>query len=224
MKMPQRNFVVEFKSGRRSMKARTSSIWGDTDLKAFVRDAEDKAPHPFNSNAAPGTPDDGRDMPSDSMNSGSAIRHAGEASTAEAAASSGNGAEIAEVEVPKQHETDVLTAEVVAHVQESETASQPRRKSKGTHRKRTKRSASRAIAHIAMGKNEPGSAESATAQDWVSFDELTALDAENKRLNRLLAEQLHAQNAQLKKMLDRFDVAQADRFKRAMSANLNAAR
>ncbi|PKA42794.1 hypothetical protein N2599_23275 (plasmid) [Rhizobium sullae] len=223
MKMPQRNFVVEFKSGRRSTKVRTSSIWGDTDLKAFVRESEDTAPHPFNSNAAPRTPDDGDTMPPGPMNAGSASGHVGEVSTAEAAVPTGNGPKVAEVEVPKQHETDVLTAEVVAPVQESEPAPQLRKTSKGTHRKRAKRSAA-PIAHIAMGRDEPLSAESVTARDWVSFDELAALDAENKRLNSLLAEQLHAQNVQLKKMLERFDVAQADRFKRAMSANINAAR
>lgn len=40
---------------------------------------------------------------------------------------------------------------------------------------------------------------------WISLDELAALDADNERLRRLLAEQLHAQNLLLKKMLARFD-------------------
>ncbi|MQX13443.1 hypothetical protein GHK62_01345 [Sinorhizobium terangae] len=37
-----------------------------------------------------------------------------------------------------------------------------------------------------------------------SADELALLDAENKRLRQLLANQLRAQNAELKKMLERF--------------------
>jgi hypothetical protein len=38
---------------------------------------------------------------------------------------------------------------------------------------------------------------------WISLDKLAALDADNERLRRLLAEQLHAQNLLLKKMLAR---------------------
>jgi hypothetical protein len=38
------------------------------------------------------------------------------------------------------------------------------------------------------------------------LDEVTALEAENKRLKRLLAEQLRAENLRLNKMLERFDV------------------
>jgi hypothetical protein len=39
----------------------------------------------------------------------------------------------------------------------------------------------------------------------ISLGEVAALDTENKRLKRLLAKQLRAQNLQLKKMLERFD-------------------
>ncbi|MEK1929289.1 MAG: hypothetical protein AAAC47_05785 [Pararhizobium sp.] len=47
MKTPQRNFVVEFKPGRRQPKAETASIWGNTDFKALVREVEDKVPYLF---------------------------------------------------------------------------------------------------------------------------------------------------------------------------------
>ncbi|PKA40004.1 hypothetical protein CWR43_29210 [Rhizobium sullae] len=197
MKTPRRNFVVEFKSGRRAMKARTNSIWGDTDLKAFARETEDKTPHPFNSDGAPGTPDQGRDMPCDPMNPGNASEHAGEANAAGTATPSGNGAD---GEVPNQHEASVLAAIVVAHVPERKPGPQPQTTSTGTPRKHVKRGP------VAMGRNKPRSAESVTARDVVSLEDVAALDAENKRLKTLLAEQLHLQNLQLKKMLERFDV------------------
>ncbi|APO76953.1 hypothetical protein AM571_PA00065 (plasmid) [Rhizobium etli 8C-3] len=197
MKTPQRKFVVEFKSGRRAMKARTNSIWGDTDLKAFARETEDSAPHPFNSDGAPGTPDEGGDGPSNPMNSGSASEHAGEANVAGTATPSGNGAD---GEVPNQHEASVLAVEIVAQMPESQPEPQPRTTSKRTPRNRVRRGP------IAMGRNKPRSAESVTARDSVSLEEVAALGAENKRLKTLLAEQLHLQNLQLKKMLERFDV------------------
>lgn len=198
MKTPQRKFIVEFKSGRRPTKGRTNSIWGDTDLKAFVREVEDGAPHPFNSNAAHGLPDDGGDMVSDAMNSGSAHARPGEANGAEALISSSDGAK---VEAPKQRETTAPTAEVVEQVQESQAVFQPERTSNGTLRKRVKQ------APVATGRSKPRSTKTVTAQVAVSLEEVTALDEENKRLKRLLAEQIRAQNLQLAKMLERFDIA-----------------
>ncbi|MBY3425492.1 hypothetical protein HFN86_35880 [Rhizobium laguerreae] len=172
MKTPQRKFIVEFKSGRRPTKGRTNLIWGDTDLKALNREVEDKAPHPFNSNAAHVLADEGGGMAPDAMDSGSAREHPGEANVAEALISSSDSAK---VETPKQREITVPTAEVVGQVQESQ------------------------------GRSKPRSTKSMTARVAVSLEEVTALDAENKRLKGLLAEQLLAQNLQLTKMLERFD-------------------
>ncbi|WP_146749579.1 hypothetical protein [Ensifer adhaerens] len=47
MKPQQRKFIVEVKSARRRSTGRPASIWGDTDLKAFVREAEAEGPHLF---------------------------------------------------------------------------------------------------------------------------------------------------------------------------------
>src|SRR5690606_25494119 len=46
MKTPQRAFV-EIKSGRRRSTVRPTSIWGNTDLKSLLREAETDAPHLF---------------------------------------------------------------------------------------------------------------------------------------------------------------------------------
>ncbi len=45
MKRLQRNFLVEYKSSRRSTKPPANSIWGDSDLKAVARELEDQL-HP----------------------------------------------------------------------------------------------------------------------------------------------------------------------------------
>ncbi|MBW0365218.1 hypothetical protein [Ensifer adhaerens] len=47
MKPQQRKFIVEVKSARRRSTGRPASIWGDTDLKALVREAEAEVPHLF---------------------------------------------------------------------------------------------------------------------------------------------------------------------------------
>ncbi|WP_430256911.1 transcriptional regulator [Neorhizobium sp. DAR64872/K0K18] len=43
MKKPQRNFAIEYKSGRRKLDAKPTSIWGNMDLKSVARDVEEEA-------------------------------------------------------------------------------------------------------------------------------------------------------------------------------------
>jgi hypothetical protein len=203
MKTPQRNFVVEFRSGRRQPKAGATSIWGDTDFKALVREAEDRAPHLFNSNEALGTPDEGGALPPSPMNSGSAIDHAGDADGVRAVIPSVDGAA---VEGPEQHGADFPAAEPSAQVQEVQSVSLPRRTPSGTPRKLAVRTVTRAITPIVMVMNEDQTGQALVAWGPVSPDDVAALDAENKRLKRLLVEQLRAQNLQLRKMLERFDI------------------
>jgi hypothetical protein len=208
MKMPQRTFVVEFKSGRRRLRAPTNSIWGDTDFKALAREVEDKTSHLFKSNETPGTPNEGGNVLSDPMNSRIALEH--ELDADDLAPATIQGSNGAEVEVLKLHEADRPAADVAAQAQESQPMSQPPRPSPrpsgGTPHLRARDASADEIARIAVDTNEAQSAQSKTARDPISFDEVAALDAENKRLRRLLAEHLHAQNLQLKKMLDRFGV------------------
>ncbi|MBY5558640.1 transcriptional regulator, partial [Rhizobium leguminosarum] len=43
MKKVQRSFAVEYKSGRRKLNSKPSSIWGDMDLKSVAQDLQDEA-------------------------------------------------------------------------------------------------------------------------------------------------------------------------------------
>ncbi|MEK1929290.1 MAG: hypothetical protein AAAC47_05790 [Pararhizobium sp.] len=139
-------------------------------------------------------------MPPDPMSSGSASEYAGDANVAPAATPSVDGA----VFEGPQHEANRRAAEAVA--QEVQPVSRLLRTPRGAARKRAKPAPARGIAHISMGVHEDQSAQSRAARAPISFDEVAILDAENKRLKRLLAEQLHARNAQLRKMLERFDI------------------
>ncbi|MEJ6850194.1 hypothetical protein [Sinorhizobium fredii] len=200
MKTPQRRFVVEFKSGRRQPKAQTNSIWGATDLKALAREVEDTAPHLFNSKEGPSTPDSGQTRPADPIDPESVNERVDDIDLAVAAVPFADGTAI---DISKHHEADD-PAEAVVQVQESQPASQPRATSTGTPRKRTKRVPAQTIAHNSNVEHEDRKAQTGTVNDPISLDELATLDAENKRLKRLLAEQLRAQNLWLKKKLERF--------------------
>lgn len=204
MKTPQRRFVVEFKSGRRQSKAQTNSIWGDTDFKALAREVEDTAPHLFNSNEAPGTPGSGETVPADPITAEPVNERSTDVDdVAPAAIPIADGVEVG---ILKQHEAD-RPAEAVLQVQASQPASKPRTTSTGTSRKRAKRAAAQTIAHNLKVGHEDRKAQTGTIDDPTTLDELAALDADNKHLKRLLAEQLRAQNLWLKKMLERFDAA-----------------
>ncbi|YCI06012.1 hypothetical protein M1D34_28600 (plasmid) [Ensifer sp. D2-11] len=194
MKTPQRRFVVEFKSGRRPPKAQTNSIWGDTDLKALAREVEETTPHLFNSNEAAGTPDSDETAPVDPINAEPVNERADDVDFALAAIPSPNGAEVG---TSKHHQAE-HPAETVVQVEESQPASQPRTTSTGTPRNRA------AAQTIALNSNVEHEDRKAQTGDPISLDELAALDADNKRLKRLLAEQLRAQNFWLKKMLERY--------------------
>lgn len=110
------------------------------------------------------------------------------------------------IEVQRQHEAERLPDEAIALVQEIQPVSEPQTTSRGASRKRAKHSPARAIAPSSTRAHEDQRRQSATADDSSSVDEVAALEAENQRLKRLVAEQLYAQNLQLKRMLARFEV------------------
>jgi hypothetical protein len=203
MKTTQRSFVVAFKSGRRQPKLGTKSIWGNTDLKALAREVEDKASHLFSSTEASSTPDVGGDMLPDLINAASSSEQAADLDVARPTIPS---ADDVEADVATQHQANRPAAEDSAQVQESRPASQPHVTSIGVTRNRAKRAPGRPISHISMTAVGDQGGQSKTAMDPISFEEVAALDAENKRLKRLLVEQLRAQNLQLETMLERFAV------------------
>jgi hypothetical protein len=200
MRTPQRTFVVEFKLGRRQ-RAETKSIWGDTDLKAFVRKAEDDAPHLFGSNETLGSSVDGGYIAPEPANSGFVSPPGGDS---DAGRTTFLAVDKQEAKAPKQHEDNLAAVDTSTQAQVSQRVRQPRQPLKGAPRKRARRAVGQAI----DGKdriNEDPSARSVTAADAVSLQEVAALDLENKRLKRMLAEVLCAQNVQIRRMLERFD-------------------
>uniref|UniRef100_UPI003F4954A0 hypothetical protein n=1 Tax=Ensifer adhaerens TaxID=106592 RepID=UPI003F4954A0 len=174
MRPQQRKFIVEVKSARRRSTIRPSSIWGDTDLKALVREAEADAPHLFEPAARAGelfaappvddsvvirTPHDAAEIfePAELTQDARGIQDASACSS---------------IPLPQEDRANPALA-----------APERRR------RARTMRDA--ANKGIAVASE-------------VSNDELVALEEENRRLKGLLVRRLQLENTQLRKMLERF--------------------
>ncbi|MBD9650222.1 hypothetical protein IB267_17885 [Ensifer sp. ENS09] len=175
MKPQQRKFIVEVKSARRRSAIRPSSIWGDTDLKALVREAETEAPHLF-----------GAVGRADNLSS----RQNGEAGTQDQSKIADvpqidSATVVAEEALPDRTEdAGRPLAEVAPVALEAPQMAKPNRRSPVVRR--------------ALSKTID-----VPAAD-IAVDDLAALEEENRRLKGLLVQRLRQENAQLRTMLERF--------------------
>lgn len=212
MKTPQRKFVVEFKSGRRQPKNGANSIWGDTDFKALAREVEDQSSHLFGAaeTAVPevteAKPETGAQIPA-----GAPVVEAVAPEMLTNPLSAGSTEPpatpvvIDEVAEPAAASVEPLTVSKIDQVADLEqapielpTVSKTTKSPKKAPRKRTAR-----VLPVAA-KDDPQVLPAQAVTAPIDADDLDTLDAENKRLRLLLANQLRAQNAQLKRMLERF--------------------
>lgn len=183
MKTPQRRFVVEFKSGRRQPKVPTGSIWGNTDLKTLAREIETESAHLFGHRELGGN--GGTD-------------HAADADVPSfveepAVVTASDPAHTVADPVAGAQSDDEVAGSTSAPLMVAKTRSAPKQMSR--------KKASRPAPTTAVGKDSDLQSRSTPT---TSLEELAALDAENSRLRKLLANQLRAQNATLKRMLERF--------------------
>ncbi|MBX4971017.1 hypothetical protein ABID08_005800 [Rhizobium binae] len=188
MKIPQRKFVVEFKSGRRRSTTQPDSIWGNTDLRAFVRQAETEAPHLFESKLGPEDLGQPGEMLQDQQ-PGNQPDDSDDANQNQPAASLTEPVQI----VPSQND----------HGQFASTSQSKKRSIRRPARITTRIDEKRSRHQIDGAVDEGGTASSAGSLE-APIDELAALDAENRHLKALLIKHLHQENLQLRKMLERF--------------------
>lgn len=178
MKPQQRKFIVEVKSARRRSAIRPTSIWGDTDLKALVREAETEAPHLFESL--------GRAGDLSFLGSGEPTQDQNEI-----------GGELP-IDSPIVVAEEVLpdrTEEASRSLAEAALVSLDAPQIA----KRKRRSP---VVRRAVNKTID-----IPSQD-ISVDDLAALEEENCRLKRLLVQRLRQENARLRTMLERFGTNQ----------------
>ncbi|KPH05320.1 hypothetical protein CO657_28575 (plasmid) [Rhizobium acidisoli] len=193
MKTPQRNFIVELKSKRRRSTMPPVSIWGNTDLKAFARQAETDAPHLFEAKTGLGTLSQGDEVQSDRMPQRQIDDHC------EGGSQNQGGVSLNESGQSVSSQNDRGRAN-----------SMPRSKKPRAERRRpdaTTATDDTGPEAYLDSTTKAGDERSATAEVETAIDELVALDAENRHLKALLSKQLHQQNIRLRKMLERFGVS-----------------
>ncbi|WP_434713591.1 hypothetical protein NMA58_25025 (plasmid) [Rhizobium sp. YTUHZ045] len=192
MKTPQRNFVVEFKSGRRRLTTQENSIWGNTDIKAFVRQAETEAPHLF-----------------EPKKESDAIGEPGEI-----AQDQQPGNQLDQSDDAREQSQIVGSLVGPTPIDPAQNHHDHVRSIARSNRKSARRPARKAATRIGESRsgNHPDSVSgdrrerSFAASVEAPVDELAALDAENRRLKSLLIKQLRQENMQLRTMLERFGV------------------
>ncbi|MDK4736878.1 hypothetical protein [Rhizobium sp. CNPSo 3490] len=192
MKTSQRNFVVELKSGRRRLTTQANSIWGNTDIKAFIRQAETEAPHLFEPKHkldAVGEPNEMAQY----REPANQLDQSDDASNQSPFAAS--LVEPMPIDPSQSHHDHVRS---IAR-SNRQSARRPARK------------AAKRIGESRSG-NHPDSVSgdrrkrSFAASVEAPVDELAALDAENRRLKALLIKRLREENLQLRTMLQRLGV------------------
>jgi hypothetical protein len=194
MKTPLRNFVVERKSGRRRSTMRPASIWGDTDLKALVREAEADAPHLFEPSAVSNTSSqDSEPQPEPT----SEARHNYDTET---------GDQQPILAMPVGAEQNTLSQQgddptLNAAAQLKPDTPRPRSPRMVKHRRVATGNPLEEVTSIAP------TALPTAAKVEAPADELIVLEEENQRLKGLMAQHLRQQNIQLRKMLARFNVS-----------------
>ncbi|MBY5612095.1 transcriptional regulator [Rhizobium leguminosarum] len=218
MKKVQRSFAVEYKSGRRKLNSKPSSIWADTDLKSVAQDMQDEA-MPFMSLAPQARSSEMlvfRDeqagplltLPIEQETNASALQEtimADENNTMINADTPAAAAPGVAKKVRKPRAKKVLSETASAAVSLQPAAASGAKAGKQTRGRKAKPDEGTTSAKRVPVKRAPKAVSIAAAPSVAAVDEivdLLQLEEENQRLRKLLAEKLRAENADLRKRLN----------------------
>lgn len=192
MKAPRREFVVEYKSTRRQTKAQPKSIWGNLDLGAVARqvDADDVLPveQPIRSRPVE-------------------TRQGEQTSSSNAVIDAANVPEDGDDRQPiadvNPEAVDVgLPTDPVPTTNDTQPAGRAAISSQRTRRRKS-------VARMPsphFGRSSPAPAALKASMPPVDLgDDIVSLDAENRRLKRLMAEKLRSENDRLRSLLGRLE-------------------
>jgi hypothetical protein len=193
MKPQQRNFIVEIKSRGRRSTVSPASIWGNTDFKAFARQAESDAPQLFAPFIGAGADDESREFlqvpianESEIVPPAPAIGHLDEPMAAPMPDDEAS-------KPSEQPESNDLVTDVEAATIGSTSA------------KLQDRSLEIGAENVVVATSEPTTHVVSASAEFTD-DDLSSLESGNRCLRKMLAERLRDQNTQLRLMLGRFDL------------------
>jgi hypothetical protein len=202
MKSPWK-LLAQLTSRRRSAETRQSSIEHDADTEASESEAQQTSTRPLNPMEA------SRASEHDENRSGELVTTTTSNETErefDAAPAVSVPVDVEEVQAPERREVSPSSAEVDALEPQGETAKKFPRTPRTKRLGRAKRTRTDMVAQSTAVANKDQSAQSPSSRETF-FDEVAGLDEEIKQLRIQLAQKLHLQNVQLKKMLERFDVS-----------------
>ncbi|WP_080578898.1 hypothetical protein [Sinorhizobium fredii] len=200
MKTPWK-FLAQLASRRRSASVQENFIAPDTDPEVIESETENKSPLPFDKpTQASGTPDHDSAVDRGSMFSDQLE------SDPNPLQEMNLTADIQEPGTPARSETKQSDAAGKRLGPQSQTSANSQKKPEIRRRERSKNARAEGVAQSAVATNEAETVQTSSSGDTF-FNEVAILDEEIKELRRLLAQKLYLQNAQLKKMLERFDAS-----------------
>ncbi|QKK28008.1 transcriptional regulator [Rhizobium hidalgonense] len=217
MKKVQRSFAVEYKSGRRKLNSKPSSIWGDTDLKSVAHDLQDEAmpfmslaPQARSSEMLVSGEEQGGPLLTQSVEqetNASALQETTMADENDMMTNANTPAAAApdvpkKVRKPRNEKVVPATAPVAVSAEPAVASGAAAGKQKRGRKAKSDEgtlSAKRAPVKRAP-KAVPTAPAPVAAVDEVA--DLLQLEEENQRLRKLLAEKLRAENADLRKRLN----------------------
>ncbi|ARM91111.1 hypothetical protein RHEC894_PC00076 (plasmid) [Rhizobium sp. CIAT894] len=200
MKTPWR-FIVDLTSRRRPGKVQESAVGHDSDPDARERETDWTPAHPSVSPKASVKADDDEDTPVDQVLVAS--------SAVESDPDVARALPSVDVEEPRTAAPDEE-----AHHPRVETGSAPKSKVPGTNqvkppvkrRERARKAEASVAAQSSVAPPEDPRPQPSPSRDPF-FDDVASLDEDIKKLRSQLAQKLDLQNAQLRKMLERFGVS-----------------
>ncbi|WOS65595.1 hypothetical protein [Sinorhizobium fredii] len=200
MKTPWK-FLAQLTSRRPSAKAQESSIGNDTDSKALESEAEHTSALPPRSTVAAGPPAHNEGVSVD-QGAVASEKAKGDDDVAQALEPP---IDAEEAQTTPRQESDHSGSEANSLVPKS-AATKPPSKPRIKRRERRRRANAQVAAQRAVAPKHLQSLQPSSSRD-LFFHEVATLDEEIEMLRTQLAQKLHLQNVQLKKMLERFEVS-----------------
>ncbi|ACI57859.1 hypothetical protein Rleg9DRAFT_5602 [Rhizobium leguminosarum bv. trifolii WSM597] len=201
MKTPWR-FLVDLTSRRRPAKAQESAISHDTDAGALEREDDPTPARPSLSGKPSAKTDDDQGTPGGQV----PVASSAVESDPDAARALESPVDIEEPRTAAPDEADHPRAEADVSAPKTKATGKLQNKRAVRRRARAKKAEAGVAAQSAVAAPEDPRSQPSPSRDPF-FDDVASLDEDIKKLRSQLAQKLDLQNAQLRKMLERFGVS-----------------